>query len=357
MRHQLSARLLACLLVAASALVATSVDAQGPDGFVDGTWQGVLVWEATATFSEAVGTGEASGGFTVTYTGGSPEGAFSFVAPNATGETADATAILDFIADGTVTGTATEPVLTPASGLVAGNVHVKDYGIVPVEFALGPGDLSAMPLDITAAGCTATSGNFSTAIANTAAAVGSAGGTLVVQRAFWSAIRVGGDGAASSDQIAALNELVTDAMAMAVAIETGAYDASELRALLRRAAEFDTSIPRNASCGIATPGHASSVIAGVITALLARMVDYSDLFDVQQFFSAIVAAVQSGALGSNAGPAGQALAIDLQNMLGSKLVDAVADGNKQDLLTIHVAAMALGDDALAAEALAEANKL
>lgn len=357
MRRGPTVRWMVGLIVAASLLATTAVGARGPDGFVDGEWRGVMVWEATANFDEAVGSGTGSGGFTITFTGGTPDGTFSFAAPNAIGKTADATAVLDLIVDGTVDGTPTQPVLAPVTGLVAGSVLVDGVGIVPVDFTLGAGDLMAMPLDVTAPGCTATSGTFATAIANTEAVVGSAGGTLNVQRAFWSAVRIGEGGAAWEDQIAALNELVTDAVRLAAEIDAGTFDAVELRAVLQRAAEFDFSLPRNESCGISTPGHTSTVVAGVMTELLTRMVANESLFGVQDFFQAILAAVQAGALGSNAGPVGQALEVQLQNVLGSKLADAVAGGNKQDLLMIHLVALTLNDDALAAEALAEANKL
>ncbi len=346
------------LLTAVSALIAFGpANATGPAGFVDGTWQGAMVWEASATFTDAIGSGKGSGQFNATFAGGIPTGDFSFSAPNALGVTPEATAKVDIDVAGGFSGTATDPVLAPVSGSIVGSVDVDGFGSVPVAIPLGAADLAVVPLDITIAGCVISSGTFTTQIAASAAVVASAGGTLTVHRAFWSALRVSQQGAASADQLAALDQLVADGVQMSMAIDAGTYDPSALRALLRRAEEFAEGIPRNASCGIATPGHFSTAIAGVVTELLVKMVAHEDLFDVQQFWSAILAGVQAGALGSSAGPAGQQLQTDLKNVLGSKFTAAAAAGNKQDLITLHLAATTLGDQELAKQALAEADKL
>ena len=81
------------------------------------------------------------------------------------------------------------------------------------------------------------------------------------------------------------------------------------------------------------------------------MVAKEHLFDVKQFSEAISAGVAAGAVGSAASPAGDALTLELRNVLRGKYEAAAAAGNITDLLRIADAALTLGDNELAAQAI------
>lgn len=337
-------------------LVAASASAAAPPGFVDGQWEGTMVWEASVKFPDAAGSGVSSGSFSVQFSGGIPTGEFTYTA-DGSGETPDARAEIVLTGSGAFGGTASEPVLLPQSGQVTGTVDVFGVDTFPVEVTFGAGDFTDLPLDITTAGCSFATGLFTTQIARLDETIGGIGGSFIVPRAHWSANRVGEGGATSADQMATLNQLVADGVAISLAIDDGTYDAAALRQLLRRAEEYAAGISRNASCGIDSPGHFTTAVAGVVTEILTKMVANEELFDAQQFWSAVLAGVESGAVGSNAGPAGEALTLDLRNALWSKFSAAVAGANAVDLYAIHYAALSLGDEELAGEALNEASKL
>ena len=154
MNHRRRATWNTAAALAASLIVATTASAAGPSGFSDGQWEGRMVWNASVQFPAAFGAAESTGKFTMELSGGMTTGEFSFVAPNAIGETTEASADLLLLAVGTVSGTADKVVLVPSSMEVTGVVRVEGYSEpFPVEFALGEGQLSPLPLDIVNIGC------------------------------------------------------------------------------------------------------------------------------------------------------------------------------------------------------------
>jgi hypothetical protein len=346
-------------LVGVSLIMATTASATGgPSGFSDGEWKGGMVWDASVQFPDAYGSGDSTGKFTMQLTGGVPTGTFDYLVPSATGETTDATAELKVQASGVVGGTADEVSLIASSAAVTGTVIVEGFSDpFPVDFALGAGELEPLPLDVVSISCSTASGVFTTFATELGAVVTGAGGALSVQQAKWWATRVGNAGATTEDQYLAINELVADGEALANAIDDGTFDATALEAVLRRAEEFSRGIARNKECEIETPGHFSTVIAVVVADILDRMANHEDAFDVYQFTTAIIAGVQSGAIGDSAGPGSQALTDKIGNVLASKFAAAAAAGNAGDLSAIHVAALLIGNEQLAADALNELGKL
>ena len=349
----------AALAIAVGLIAGSTVHAaDGPSGFVDGEWTGGMVWDASVQFPLAFGSATSTGQFTMQFTGGVPTGSFYYLVPNGTGDTNDASAEVTFESAGVVEGSADETVLVATSGRVFGSVQVVGYADpFPVDFTMGSGDFDSVPLDFVTVSCSVVTGVFTTRIAEIDAVVSGGGGSLSVQRANWVATRVGEGGATPDDQNEAISQLVGDGLKIANGIDDGTFDAGALEALLRRAEEFTSSIARNKTCEIETPGHFTTAIAGVIADILNRMANHEQKFDIYQFTAAITAGVEAGVFGASSGPAGAALATKINDVLGSKFSAAVAAGNEADLLAVYVAAVLMGNDQLAADALDEASKL
>jgi len=346
-------------IVAATLLAATAagtVNAAPAPGFVDGEWTGTFVWNAKVVFPDAFGSGESTGTFTAQFIGGTPTGSFTWVAPSATGTTTQAQAKLKIEASGAVGGTATAPLLVPEGALVTGEVIVPDIGKFPVNFSLSAGEMTSAPLDIVTADCTKATGSMTTHIEVSTDLVASAGGSLSVSRADWAAWRLADNAATEAGQSAAIDQLLADGIAMGQAVADGTFDDEALRQLLYRAEQFAGANRRGAPCGLGQPGHFTTVVAGVVSTVIEKMVLNEAAFDVGQFLSAISAGVEAGAIGSSAGPAGAALTLDVTNVLWSKYSAAAAAGNFDDLVKIAQAAAILGNEDLLAQALASADK-
>lgn len=339
--------------MAATSTVA-SAEPTGPPGFTDGTWTGTMVWVASIQYPDVYGSGNAGGDFEVTFAGGTPAGAFTFSGAGF-GSTPDAKANLTLSGSGSVAGSAEQPVLLGESMSVSGVVNVPEYGDFPVDLTLGAAEMDPLELDVRHAGCEFVSGDFQAQIAQLDATVSSTGGSLSVPQAFWSAVRTGSAGATTPEQLVLINQMVTDGVALGLKIDDGTFDAAGLQNLLEQAATFAAGIERNAACGIGNAAHFSSVVAGVVTELLLKMIGKADLFTAEQFQSAVVAGIAAGVLGANSGEEGTKITQQLLDVLLVKLTEAIADNDIDALFAVAFAAGALGDSELAKEALAAAG--
>ncbi len=311
-----------------------------------------MTWVASVQYPGAYGSATSGGTFDVTFSGGVPDGIFQYVA-DASGDSTDASADLIFTALGNVGGSAELPTLVASEATVTGSVTATELpGPTPVSFTLGAGDMTPIPLDVRQAGCSFVSGDLEAQIAQQSGLVESGGGSLDVDRAFWSAVRTGSAGATTPEQIALLNELVNDGTAIGVQLDNQVFDPAALDDLIDRAASFAASIKRNSDCGIGDAAHFSSAVADVVADLLRKMIANDDWLTAEQYNRAIIAGVAAGVLGANANAEGQQLTSQLLDILLYKLEDAVAAGDRDTMLTIAFAASTLGNDALSAQALA-----
>lgn len=348
--------LLTLCLVGTVAASASTVRAgtDEPPRFADGSWKGTMVWVGSVALPSAAASGGSDGQFDATFAGGLPSGSFSFTGTGQ-GSSSSVTATLSITVHGSIEGTAEAPLLVGSSGSMSGTAYSSGIE-VPIDVPLA-GSLGSAPLTIVHADCDMVTGNFSAQIDTLAEQVGSMGGSLDISEAKWFAKRSGTDGATDADQLQVANQLVTDGMAIVASIELGTFDAAALQDLLHRSANFAASIEHNADCGIGDEGHFSSVVAGVVTDVLNAMLDRADSFTAAQFQSATVAGLAAGVLGSGSGESGAQLRTKLLDAFLVKLTQAIADGDQDAMFAVAVAAGALHDTELAAQALAEAEKV
>ncbi len=106
------------------------------------------------------------------------------------------------------------------------------------------------------------------------------------------------------------------------------------------------ALPRNASRNIDSPGQFMTVVADVVTDILAKMVAAEERFDINEFWLAVIAGVASGALGPSTGSGADQLTLELRNVLRDRYTAAAAAANKNDLAAIATVAHLLGDDEL-----------
>ena len=346
-------------MVVVVALVSASVHAGQPSfpAFADGRWYGVFSWDSTVEFDVALGETKSSGNFSLTFQGGLPTGEYTWVTNEAVGTTDEARADLTISSTGVFSGRAESPLLVPSSLSVTGQVEVFGIDTFPVEFSVGAGDLVTVPLDIVRAGCTSVSGNFTTRVTEFGEQVSGLGGSVSVQKARWSAIRTGDTGTSQPEQAATIEKLLADGKEIADGIDKGTFDHDALSFLIFRAEQIANAIKRNDECNIANPGLFMTVVAGVVVDILSRMVANRTLFDIEDFRVAVVAGVESGAIGASAGPSAAQLTTDIKNALREFFAAAAAISSVQDLADVATVALVLGDDELVALVIAELNKL
>lgn len=346
--------LAACVAV----LTAGSVSAQPADpplGFADGHWQGSVHWQAKLTGDGLVAEGLAQGSFEVQWSGGSPTGALVGTGSGSSivnGGEGVAALLVDMSA--TFGGTPNQPLLVGEQLLISGSATVQGIDI-PVEFALGPGDMGTIPLDVRAASCTTISGDFDSHLDSVSGELAGVG-VLSAPIAFWTAVRTGDGTALSSDQLATMNSLLAEADAFEQAVAAGSFDGEALLNLLSRAEQFSYSLTRGADCG-RPPGTYAHVLSGMISRILQAMFDASGGFEPEHWQYVALAAAASGVIGPGSGELGAGYVAQMVPILEALLDVESAAGNFGGVYVIMLTAQTIGDTDLTADALAKYQEL
>ncbi len=306
----------------------------------DGSWLGSLIYNAEVSFpGDVQAEASAIGTFDFVVAGGLvTEGTMEYSASGlGTASSASAIAALDFVGEGGVEGTASEPVLRADSVHMSGTAVSQGFE-VPIDYTFGAAELTPLPLQIFTVTCEMVTGDF---VQTVAAAVTSAGGTGSYF-GRWVALR--GDEPSSADTMAAYEQLVADTEIIVNAAKKGvAIDPIALLDALDRAEHLAASTPINASCRNLQPDLAepfslaiSVLIADLIQAVLTApgSVNLTVLQDV------VAAGIRTGVLSAAAAPGSDAenLSIQLEAEFATRLDTAIgppldSDTANQILLT------------------------
>lgn len=328
------------------ALAATGAPATANGGgggpLRDGAWSGTMSMGVTLDFSagatDIVAMGDGSGTFQLILTGGAAAGDYqlggsSDAALDAGSTAAYANAVGAIT--GTLTGSATAPVLQPSQAHfdVVGSVVVDGID-VPFQTGvdLGPADLVASVLVITSSSCTVASGTWAEELAASAAAGGA--GVSAFQGSW--AARFLGNEPGTTD--AALAELLGRGEELLSAwAATGTFDADAMEQVLVDAEHMAVSGPANDNCSRDRRSAWASPLAGMVERLLTAL-SFSASTTAEDLRFAVAAGLRTGVLPSVEGPVEAGLLAKATDLL----VAAVAAGDATGATLIAIAADSMG---------------
>jgi hypothetical protein len=235
---------------------------------------------------------------------------------------------------GSISGPAGAPLVSIGDLRLSGTITLTEGGItVPIDTTVPGQDAGALVLAIDAVGCNTVSGDMSQEASEQLEQAGVGVPRLLFR---WSASRAGADPAVTD----ALGTAVDAADKLVIAAARGDIDPAALGDLLADAEAIAADLPSSGSCPTAT---FSTPLAGAVSDLLDALTAEPGRATAGQLWAAVNAAIRTGVLrpGSpQADAVSTALAARLDGAEGS--IEAYS---------VHLAARAIGDDALAARAL------
>jgi hypothetical protein len=342
MRRRLGIGVGGIAIVFAITTAAVAVDAPA---FVDGRWEGILVYKGHASYTAAEASGGVvAGSFTLDSSSGSVSaGAFAVAGTGEGAAEGGGFAQLVIAWEGTVIGPAAAPILDPTGGRVTGTAGAEGI-IVPVDFALAASEIVPITLEIHSASCNFANGDWTQ---EAAALVASAGGTLTVITGWWTATRVGESSTPPSTQ-QAIAELIEAADLFEAGMAEGHIPTSEeFGELLAAAEQLADSVTRAADCGLPA-GAFTTFVTSVMIKILETMAANPDVFDALAWQSAVLTGVRAGAIGSGStNPNAAQLESEILQIAADLLNDAVSSGDTGAMMQVAVIALTLGDTSLA----------
>jgi hypothetical protein len=240
---------------------------------------------------------------------------------------------------GTLTGSASGPILTP------GQAHFETTGkIGDVDINRStdiPGAvLTPSMLVIAASSCSTASGTWAQELKTTTEAKGASANI----EGSWAATYTGTEPGATDT---VLKDILGRGQAIySQWLKTGVLDISGLETVLLDAERFASSAPVNDACTPGPDANWASPLAGLIRQLLYAIVT-SDATTTEVLRFGLAAGVRTGVLPSGTG---DGLGGELYLAVVSKLDEAIAAGNKADIVNLLIAADSMGWAELVAKA-------
>jgi hypothetical protein len=307
--------------------------------FTDGTWHGTVVYSAAGEFGGGAVTAQAAlqnATFESEVSGGTMTGTFT-----ATGEgsaqIAGGSGTLAASIDGLMTGTGDAPVIDPQSASFSGSATVQGIS-VPIDLSFGAGELSDVPLTITAATCTQVNGNF---VQPVQSAVGGAGGNLTSLTANFFAVRT----ALTTDAAQALQELMSAAQQISDKfVETGELDYAGLVDVVTKAEAFSASLAKASSCGLKDAGKFNNALTSIVAHMLDLAMESPDPLSTDQLTDLLWVGTQVGAIGEGAldEAFSQKILGKAKTIISDRLTAAISAGDKDAIFDVLVAATTMG---------------
>lgn len=341
MLHRLGRRrsLTTAVLVAASlALPLDAAATTEPVTIPDGEWQGVIVGSTTIDFGEFAGGGAYNGDIALSVTAGQVAGTYALTGLVA-GAGSGGSGTGEFNQHGTVSGTATAPLIEPQEGSIHLVITVAGHTFDQTT----PAPADPFTLALTGGDCGAIVANWSVSNLGMSGA-----GTVVLTRVVESSTEY----TDYKDRIVALQADIADHVTSGI----GAAGSAQLAELAERATSLRDSIRRNEECGQSSLRGLATLLDGMIEGLLRFALDQPDVVDGNDLQSITNSAAGSGVVGSGSA-ADPALTEQLVAEWDARLDGFIAAGDSIGISIVQAMAELLGDAGLAAEAQAALDAL
>lgn len=326
-----------------AALGGAEVHGQDGAAFADGSWDGHMVYTASVLFpGDATASGTANGAFDFVMSGGIvTEGTFTFDAAGE-GTVPNGHAELVMQAVGGVEGDAAAPVLRADTMSVTGTATASGFQ-VPIDFTVGAGELTPVPLEVWTATCEQVTGTFVQQVAEAVAAAGGTGtfdGVFIANRA---------EAAVDESTAAAYEQVVLDADSIKKSVASGGtIDPILLLDVLDRAENLAASMPLNVECRNIQPEYASGfalAVNVVIVDLIQTVIANPDGLSVRALQLVVMAGIRSGILfaGAVEGSQSEQMSVALEAIFLDRLTTAIGPPKDLDaVLTILLTAEQMG---------------